>query len=220
MQLNISNILIKSQNEVELLGITIDNKLNFSSHIKKTCSTANKKLSAIVRLRIHLNIDQTKLLVNAHVLTHFLYCPLIWMFSNKSDQDKIVSVHKRSLRTISNEFTLSYTDLLTENNTTTIHQRHLPMLMTETFKIKNKIGLELLREFFIDKVQPYNLRNKVILALPPTRSKTFGTNSINFKSSIIWNTLPNEIKLSPNIRIFKNNIKNWYCENCTCKCCI
>ena len=141
------------------------------------------------------------------------------MFSNKGDQDKIISIHKRSLRITHNDPLLKYDEFVSENNIPKIHQRHLQILMTEIFKIKNKIGPELLGDLVKNKVQPYNLRNKDILALPSTRSKTVGTNSINFKSSLIWNSLPNEIKLSPSINIFKKKIKNWHCSNCTCKCC-
>ena len=46
LELIVSNIILKPQKEIELLGLLIDNKLGFTSHIDRTCSTANKKLSA------------------------------------------------------------------------------------------------------------------------------------------------------------------------------
>ena len=53
IELDIFNTKIKNQTEVELLGITIDNKLNFASHIAKVYKKANNKLNAIIRLRDH-----------------------------------------------------------------------------------------------------------------------------------------------------------------------
>ena len=89
---NIENLFIEigsskimATDNVELLGITIDNNLSFSSHINKLCKAANNKLSAIIRLRKYLSIPQSKLLVNAYVLSYFTYCPLLWMFCNKKD---------------------------------------------------------------------------------------------------------------------------------------
>ena len=41
----INNMEIKPQNKVELLGLKIDNKLNFQSHIKFICNKANCKIS-------------------------------------------------------------------------------------------------------------------------------------------------------------------------------
>ena len=80
MSINIGKSTIMATNEVELLGVTIDKKLSFSSHIKKLCKYANNKLYAIIRMRKYLSIPQAKLLVNTYVLSYFSYCPLLWMF--------------------------------------------------------------------------------------------------------------------------------------------
>ena len=106
IDLNISNIKLSAKSEVELLGITIDSKLTFSTHIQKICKSANNKLCAILRLRNNLSQDQTKLLVNAHAISHFLYCLLIWMFCRKKDMKSISNVHKRALRTVHNNFSI------------------------------------------------------------------------------------------------------------------
>ena len=85
LSLDIDNSTVSATVEVELLGITIDNKLSFSSHIKKICKNANNKLCAIIRLRNYLSLSQTKLLINSYVLSNFSYCPLLWMFCQKKD---------------------------------------------------------------------------------------------------------------------------------------
>ena len=58
--LSFDNTTLRSQNEVLLLGITIDSKLYFTSHITNICKTANNKLNAINRLRSSLSINQTR----------------------------------------------------------------------------------------------------------------------------------------------------------------
>ena len=42
--------IIKNVTREKILGIVIDNNLNFKSHMKKTYKKANQKLSAIVRI--------------------------------------------------------------------------------------------------------------------------------------------------------------------------
>ena len=42
--------VIKNVTREKILGIVIDNNLNFKSHMKKTYEKANQKLSAIVRI--------------------------------------------------------------------------------------------------------------------------------------------------------------------------
>ena len=43
----IGNDQIREESKVKLLGVTIDNKLNFDSHINNICMKANRKLSAL-----------------------------------------------------------------------------------------------------------------------------------------------------------------------------
>ena len=79
----------------------------------------------------------SKLLVNAHVLSNFFYCLLIWMFCRKADMARIDKIHKRALRTIYNNFDLSLEELLLLDKSCTIHQKHLQFLMIEVFKSIN-----------------------------------------------------------------------------------
>ena len=48
--LKIKNNLIQSESKIELLGLTIDNRLSFHSHISSICKKAAKQLNALKRL--------------------------------------------------------------------------------------------------------------------------------------------------------------------------
>ena len=65
---------------VELLGITLDKNLNFKSHIENICCKANNKIKALFQIRGFLAFEQAKVLAEAYILSHFRYCPLVWMF--------------------------------------------------------------------------------------------------------------------------------------------
>ena len=45
--LNINNSIISSVDSVTLLGIEIDNKLNFEEHVSTICKKASRQLNAI-----------------------------------------------------------------------------------------------------------------------------------------------------------------------------
>ena len=68
--LEIGSITTKESDEVELLGITIDNDLNFKKHIENLCRTAQYKLHALRRIRKYLTLDKAKLLGNASSTMH------------------------------------------------------------------------------------------------------------------------------------------------------
>ena len=72
--LNVCNEILIPNNNVTLLGVTIDKQLKFSSHIDDICKKANNKLCTIMRLRNSITEKQTKLLTNAHILSYFKYC--------------------------------------------------------------------------------------------------------------------------------------------------
>ena len=46
---------ITGRKSVKLLGVTIDNKLNFTEHITKICNKANQKFHALARIAKYLN---------------------------------------------------------------------------------------------------------------------------------------------------------------------
>ena len=55
---------------------------------------------------------------------------------------------------------------------------------------------------------PYNLRRRSRLLIPPAKSVNFGTNSVTFKGSLLWNNLPFRTKISQIIDDFKSELKN------------
>ena len=73
--LKINAIEIRNTTEVELLGLTIDQKLKFDAHIDKLCKTARSKLHALRRIRKFLTLEQAKLLANSFVNAQFGYAP-------------------------------------------------------------------------------------------------------------------------------------------------
>ena len=68
------DVCYKNSKEEVILRITIDNKLNFDSHIRKMCKNSGQKLNALSRISLFLNKDQ-------NYKVSFSCCPLIWMFS-------------------------------------------------------------------------------------------------------------------------------------------
>ena len=54
--------------EVELLGIKIDNELEFDKYIYKICKKAANQLNALYRLRKYLNLQRREVLVKSFIL--------------------------------------------------------------------------------------------------------------------------------------------------------
>ena len=220
ISLKVGSFVIHGQTQVLLLGITIDHKLTFSNHIRTLCKNANNKISALLRIRNFLNYSQTSTLVNSYIMSYFYYCPIIWMFCQKNDYKLIERTHKRALRVLLNDFEADYLVLLAQSKSVSIHVRQLQFLMIEVYKTKRLHNPDFMNEVFKSKTCHYQLRNNDLLTLESTRTATFGTRSISFKGSIVWNRLPAYLKEAESINKFKKLIRTWSGIECSCKICI
>ena len=66
LSINLNNNIIKASNSVDLLGIKIDNKLDFSDHITKLCRKGNQKLHALARISKYIDEENSNSQENFH----------------------------------------------------------------------------------------------------------------------------------------------------------
>ena len=141
------------------------------------------------------------------------------MFCGKTQNKEIDRVHKRALRILLEDYTSSFDELLQKIDDTRVHVKNLRNLMVEIYKCLSCENPSFMRNIFQQKELAYNLRSGSLLMLPRAKTTTYGTSSLTFRGSILWNSLPDTIKSSPSVVCFKRSIKEWKGENCTCKNC-
>ena len=141
------------------------------------------------------------------------------MFCGKATNDKVNSVHKRALRVLLNDYTSSFEELLHRKEEMTIHDKNLQKLMPEVYRCMTSANPSFLWEFFNKKVLLYSLRIKNLLQLPSTRTKKYGSESLSFRGSIIWNKLPDQYKAAKTDDEFEMKIKSWKGSECNCRIC-
>ena len=98
LDLKIGNKTIQSEQHVKLLGVKIDNKLNFDKHIYDLCKQSSAQLNAISRFKNILPRKAKSVLIQSFIYANFNYCPLVWHFSHTKALLKIEMIQKRSLR--------------------------------------------------------------------------------------------------------------------------
>ena len=151
--LKCNGITINATDTVTLLGITFDNdsKLNFKNHIENICKTVNRNTNVLLKIRKYLDYTKSVTLYTAYMLSHFKYCPLIWMFCSKTSNSLANKTHKRALRVVHNNFRLSLEELLVQGNGVSIHIQNIRSLMTEVFKALNGLSPDFVSELFQKK---------------------------------------------------------------------
>ena len=208
---------IPSSEEHIALGITIDNKLTFYSHLKQLCKKVANKLNALTRVAPYLNYNQTKLIYNSFFKGQLSYCPLIWTFCSRRSNHLINQLQKRALRIIHEDYNSSFSELFEMTNETTMHIRNLKFLVTEIYKFLNGLSPPIMNEVFQISECPYNLRNPRTLASKHKSTVRYGLDTIAFKHPQIWQDIPLEIRNSESLYLFKSNVKQMQSISCQCK---
>ena len=210
---------ITGSTSVKLLGVTVDNKLNFKEHVTKLCKKANQKLRALARIAKYLNTDKLKIIMKTFIESQFNYCPLVWMFHSRMLNNKINKLHETALRIVYKNPRLTFQELLDLDNSFTIHHRNLQKLATQMFKIKNNLSPILMQGLFPIHENNYDLRNKRCWETSNVRTTCYGTETLLFRGQKTWQLIPPEIKDSKNLNEFKNKIRKWKPEGCTFRQC-
>ena len=220
VSIKIKDTKVKNSACEKLLGIQIDNKLNFESHLNGLCKKASSKIHALARISPYLNQCKKKILMNSFFTAQFGYCPLVWMFCSRTINNKINKLHERCLRLIYNDKSSTYQKLITCDRSVTIHQRNIQILALEMFKVLNNLTPEVMNVVFPLKTPlNYELRRPREFYTRPIRTVHYGTESIGFLAPKIWDTVPDNIKESSTIIEFKRKIKGWIPTNCPCRLC-
>ena len=215
--LDLDKVTLTSSPKVTLLGIIIENKLTFNEHLKMICKKNSQKLNALTRLCNIISFPQKK--CYSFIKSQFNYCPLIWMFCSRVQNSKINSIHERSLRTMYKYYKNSYSDILDLHGEKSIHQYNIQYLMIEVYKFLNGLSPPIMEQIFNIRENTYNVRNFRTFSTRNVKTHIYGTETVTYKSSQLWNLVPPEIKNSQSLMVFKKAIKQWKCSNCPCRLC-
>ena len=213
---------------MKLLGLEIDNKLNFEQHMNHICNSAANQLNALIRLKGFLGFHERKVLVNIFVPSNFNYCILVWMFASSKSLIKIENLHKRALRFMLDNYLSSYEKIFEKSGKFSMDVKRKHKLCIEIYKNLNNLNPSFMKEIFElrlcsrpvkgqDKLNlNLNIRN---LNIPRKKQVAFGTKSLESLGLKIWNNMTYDIKSTKNLNIFKDLIKKWNGSSCSCSVC-
>ena len=215
--IEVANMTIMSEEKVKLLGIHIDNRLNFDYHIGQLCKKTGKKLHALTRIFKYMDISQRKLIANAFIMSQFSYCPLVWMFHSRAIERRINRIHERTLRFIyPNQHHLTFKELLEKKTRPSAFTREIYKPLELQFirlKTRSVLGLP---------IRCLNLPTKnAILEMQRNRYFTvhYGSESLVYLAPKIWELFPDSIRELKKLSVFKNKIKAWATDKCPCQLC-
>ena len=178
LQVSVMRNPIQQTSSVKLLGVTLDNKLNFHDHIAYLCRKVSRQVAVLNRFK-RLIPFESKLRLYISFLN---YCSTVWHFCRKSDSNKLEKLNERALRTVFQDRSSSYESLLNQANKTTLYNRRLQDIAILIYKALHNQSPQYINQLFELRAYPTitDLRGIDMLTLPRFNTVTYGRNSLRY----------------------------------------
>ncbi len=85
----------EQRKEVKILGITLDNKMGFKTHLNQISSKDAKTVGTISRVRHFLPTNTLNILYNALIVPQMTYGCCLWGFTYAKQKDRLIKLQKR-----------------------------------------------------------------------------------------------------------------------------
>ena len=132
------------------------------------------------------------------------------MCHSRGLSNRINNLHERTLRIVYQDKKSDFETSFKKDKSVTINVKNLHYLVTEIYKDKNNISPEIMRDIFhFQENDNFNSRSGTHLASRNMRRTLFGKETVSNLGGKIWSLLPEELKNSSSLQVFKNilNVK-------------
>ena len=214
------------------LGVDMTPKLKWDSQISRLCSSASQKLGMLRRNCFFVSdARRGKTLYLTLVRSLFEHCAVVWRPNNVTLMKKVETIQKKALKWVLNEEGISYSDNFVyyrkckELNILPMKFRFDLCDLVMLHKVINcyvPLALPSYLTFFTgqSRLRFCNLDKLCLVSsvLPSTSASQKSTtnafaNSFFYRSHLLWNKLPIEIRMIDSAIKFKKTVKFQFLKN-------
>ena len=212
LNISIANTLIGRTDVHKFLGVYIDDKLNFGTHITKLCAKISRGIGILRRLKPLASQGTVKQLYYAFVYSHFSYAITSYQSAYLNQTQKLKNLINKAIKLVFN-FNTIVPALLSENcimNFETAAEYFSCINIYRIIKLDS-------HQFFKDKITSFQIEHHYmtrassleIVDLPFYRlSKS--QRSFLYKGLTFWNKIPIAIRnITDNLRLFKKTLRKY-----------
>ena len=200
LSIYIKNEPIEQVTHHKVLGITIDENLNWHQHISYLCKYLSQKVYQLSKIKHFLDPTSRKLFFQAHIQSLIDYASTLWDSASANTMKPLLSLHKRALKLV----LLKKSSLLESDykqlNILPLHHRLQYNKGLIMFKIITGNAPATLNAKFPINYSRYRPTTK--LCTPTPRIDLFKS-SLCYSGSVLWNSLPDSIRQHRSITTFK-----------------
>ena len=159
----VNNVPVSRTDTHKCLGVQIDEKLSWDSHIDMICKIASARIGAMRCIKPFAPVDTLEKVYKSLVQPYFENCSPLWDNCGKLLKDKPQRFRSRAARVLTDaNYDIRSADIIQTLSWDTLDARRLRVKSTLMYKILNDDTAPNLRNFFVRRNadQPdYLLRN-------------------------------------------------------------
>lgn len=195
---------ITESNTTVYLGLTIGNKLSWENHI----NVIRRKIAPVIgqfhRIKNLIPDHLKRQLYFANIHSHLMYLIQIWSSCSPSLFNSVYILQKKALKALFNldirfpsDQLYLFTKVLPLQNYVKIANANI------IYKIRNNLILHDIELVSYEQIHDYQTRGKNKLVIKKPSSSKYGLQSILYKAINDFNSLPENIRQSASLEIFK-----------------
>ena len=131
-----------------MLGVTIDDQLNFNIHINEICKRASQRVRVMMRPKKLIPTNAKLTLHKSAILPYLTYCHLNWHVCTACNKRKLERMQERALRALFLNKQSSYKAPLDKGDLITLQNRRLKDMAILMYKVKHKLCSTKIYELF------------------------------------------------------------------------
>ena len=211
--ITIGDYSIPVSDQARNLGSIFDKHLTMSSHINNICRSGSLALRNVGRVRKYLHQTNTERLVHAFITSRLDYCNSLLYGVPEKDLNKLQRLQNSAARLVTRTKPGDHiTPVLRTLHWLPVRQRITFKILLIVYKIVNQIAPAYLCDLLQQYVPKRVLRSatKELLAIPKTKTATYGDRAFSVAGPKNWNRLPDILRETQNLNSFKNGLKTFF----------
>ena len=206
LDLVLNGAKIDQVSEHRLLGITIENKLRWDSHITNMCITVSRRVFLLSKLRYVVDIDTRKLFFNAHIKPHIDYASVVWDGCSDVLKKILHSLHRRAVMVILQDTTLTTDQKLKQMRRMSLQKQLECNKGLFMYRVLSNDAPDYISNRYTHTPSRYSNSRNYHLSLPRPRIDISKT-SISFSGVYLWNDLPLTVRSYESLSSFKRKLR-------------
>jgi len=204
LSIKINNMEIECVHETKFLGVIIDDKCLYKSHINYIANKISKFVGILHRAKGILDIQSLKVLYFTLVQPYFTYCLTIWGHTYESYLSRLYALQKKIIRIISREKYDAHTKpLFKSHKIMRINELYNYFISTLVYRSRRGEIPFPFKDYFKN-----NIGSRIAINLKPAKYKRKACEfSIKSMGPKIWNSLSSDVKNSSSLRNMKKKMK-------------